>query len=101
MLRSEQEKLIDDCAVLVVAVSNSYINDADFKMLVEDALGQKVPIFPIFIEDITSDRLPSHIKVATRECPEVKLLQEGGEFKIQPDWDTVCKSIIRQSMKRH
>ena len=99
MLTSEQAKFIDDCAVLVVAVSNSYINDAYFKMLVEDALSRKVPIVPIFIENITSDPLPSHIKVATRKCPEVKLLQEDRDFKIHPDWDTICKSIIRQSRK--
>ena len=99
MLTSEQAKFIDDCAVLVVAVSNSYINDAYFKMLVEDALGRNVPIVPIFIENKTSDPLPSYIKAATRKCPEAKLLQKGSEFKIQPDWDIICKSFIRQSRK--
>ena len=95
------QQFLENCAVLVIAVSIRYINDRYLNMIGEDAFTREVPIFPIFIENITSDRLPLYIKAATRKFQEPKLVQEGIEFKIHPNWDTVCKSIIRQSKKRN
>lgn len=61
----------------------------------EQARLQGKPIILIFTEEVEEGDMTIVIREVFRKYTRVKLVLEAGNYRLQPDWEQLCVSIIQ------
>ena len=88
-------RCLDESAVFIAVVSKNYCNSEYCKLEIEQAHLQGKPIILIFIEEVKEEEMTLVIRQVFRNNTRVKFVFEEGHYRLQPDRDHVCKSIMQ------
>ena len=91
----ETTRCLEECAVFVAVMSRNYCNSDYCKHEIKEARSMGNPIILMFIEDVEPNHMDVVIWEIVRNFTRVKFIFEDGEYKIQPNWNEVCRSIIQ------
>ena len=61
----------------------------------QEGRAKEKPILLIFMEHVEEEKMNFIAKEVFRNFARAKIVQEGGEITIQPNWDQICDSIIK------
>ena len=92
---SEMIRCLDDSAVFIAIMSKNYCNSDYCKLEIEQARLQGKAIILIFIEEVEEEEMTLVIREVFKKYTRAKFVLEGGFYKLQPDWECVCESIIQ------
>lgn len=92
---SEIIKSLNESAVFIAVLSRNYCNSDYCKLEIEQACLQRKPIILMFIEKVEEERMNPVIRAIFRKYTRVKFILEDGHYRLQPDWENVCDSIMQ------
>ena len=92
---SEMIRCLDDSAVFIAVMSRNYCNSEYCKLETEQARVQGKSIIQIFIEEVPENEMTPVIREVFRNFTRVKLVLEYGQYRLQPDWEHVCESVVQ------
>ena len=91
---AEMIKCLEDSAIFVAVVSRSFCKSDYCKRETEEAHLKRMPIILIFIEEVEVEQMSRVIQEVFQHFTRVKLVYDEGQFRLQPDIERVCDSIM-------
>ena len=92
---SEIITCLQDCAVVVVVMSQNYCKSNYCKLEIEQSRLMNKPIIIIVKEAVDEEEMNAVTTEIFRHFTRIGFIFEDGQVRLQRDWDDVCLSIIQ------
>ncbi|XP_052254001.1 toll-like receptor 2 [Dreissena polymorpha] len=92
-------RCIDESAVTILAVSNSFCKKHWCKREIQEIYDQDKPIILLMLEHVEPEAMGPVLYKMFERYSRAKWVFEDGQIKLEPDWAIFCRSIIDLSMK--
>ena len=86
---------VEQSAVVVLVISNKYINSPWCDMEAKEAATQQKPVILILTETIDTLKMSPVLKQMFNRFARFKcFINEKGEYEVTPTWETLTSSVL-------
>ena len=92
---SEILRCLEESKVVVVVLSRNYCQSDYCKLDIEQAQLMRKPIILILTEHVKEEAMNNVIRGVFKNTTRARFVVEDGRYRLEPDWDQVCMSILQ------
>ena len=86
--------------VMIAVLSHAFCESSYCRNEIEQAYSMEMPIILLFIEGVNSECMTPFLKVLFKKYTRISLKCINGQFRILPDWNIICESILELATER-